>query len=290
MTLMAVLLAIMVVGVVATIWWGATPYRPWPSPNPDEADPPPLTTATRRVLRGAAVGLVGGFWTGILVTGPAIRLVMRLLAVTAGDDAQGRLTEADEVVGVVSVDGTIGLIIFGGLFAGLVSGLLYAAIRHWLPSGRLGGVVFGCLHLLVAATRIDPLRPENPDFDIVGPGWLSVTTFVLACLLHGMAVAAFANRYSHELPPAVAGVPGLARAIVPPAPAVVVTLAAAVFLVPVIVVMALVAALSQSRSVVRFARSRAVLVGGRVVLALLALALLPFTLRDLGDVVVRAAG
>ena len=56
---------------------------------------------------GAAVGLTGGFWTGLLVTGPAVRLAMRLLAVTGGDDAQGRITEAEEVVGSVSLDGTI---------------------------------------------------------------------------------------------------------------------------------------------------------------------------------------
>ena len=37
---------------------------------------------------------------------------MRLLAVTAGDAAQGRITEADQLVGAISVDGTMGFVIF----------------------------------------------------------------------------------------------------------------------------------------------------------------------------------
>jgi len=36
---------------------------------------------------------------GILAAGAGGRLVMRLLAVTAGPDAQGRITEAEKLVG-----------------------------------------------------------------------------------------------------------------------------------------------------------------------------------------------
>jgi hypothetical protein len=284
---MVVLGLVLAAGIVATLWWGGTRYRPW-TPEPDgDPDHPSVRTATLRVLRGTGIGLVGGFWAGALVTGPAIRLVMRLLAVTGDDAAQGRTTEADEVVGVISVDGTIGLIIFGGLFAGLLSGFVYAAVRPWLPAGRLGGVVFGALHLLIAATRIDPLRPANPDFDIVGPGWLSVATFGAACLLHGMAVAAIANRYSQTMPPPVPDRVGWLKAIVPLALPLLVALPAVVFMAPVLLVMALIVLLSQIRPVVRFGRSRRALVAGWVVLGIVAVALLPFTLADLGDIIVR---
>jgi hypothetical protein len=103
-----------------------------------------------RHLRGVAIALVGGFWAGALVTGPAVRLIMRLLAVTAGDDAQGMITEAVEVVGRIEFDGTIGLYLFGGVLPGLLSGGIYMVIRRWLPAGRIGSVVFGALHLVVA--------------------------------------------------------------------------------------------------------------------------------------------
>ena len=140
---------------------------------------------------------------------------MRLLAVTAGDEAEGRLTEAEEVIGSIDVGGTIGLIVFGGILPGLLSGAIYVVFRRWLPSGRLGGVVFGALHLVIAATRIDPLRPDNPDFDILGPGWLAVAAFGLASVVHGMAVVAIANRYSHHFPPAASTPAERARAFVP---------------------------------------------------------------------------
>jgi hypothetical protein len=125
---------------------------------------------------------------------------MRLLAATAGPSAQGRLTEAEEIVGLITTDGTFGFIVFTGLFFGLPSGALYMLLRRWLPGGRLAGPAFGLLLLVVAAPYLDPLRPENPDFDIVGPGWLAVVVFSAMALLHGMVVAALAARYSERLP------------------------------------------------------------------------------------------
>lgn len=43
---------------------------------------------------------------------------MRLLAATAGDAAQGRRTEAEEIVGRITTGGSIGFIVFTGLFFG----------------------------------------------------------------------------------------------------------------------------------------------------------------------------
>ena len=48
--------------------------------------------------------------------------------------------------------------------------------------------------------RIDPLRPDNIDFALVGPGWLAVTVYTLLALASGVATAALAGRLSHELP------------------------------------------------------------------------------------------
>ena len=101
---------LLLVGLTLTIRWCRTAYRPWGSaaPHADSAEeiaeeptsatPSSLQLTTLRYLRGVAVGLVGGFWAGALLTGPAGRLIMRLLAVTAGEDAQGKITEAEEVV------------------------------------------------------------------------------------------------------------------------------------------------------------------------------------------------
>ena len=275
-TVLAVMAALLVVGLVLTLRWAARPYR--------AGEGPPAV----RYLRGLAVALVAGFWAGVLVTGPAVRLAMRLLAVTGGDDAQRRFTEADEIVGRVDLDGTISLILFGGVLPGLLSGVIYVLVRRLLPAGAGGGVVFGLLHLVVAATRLDPLRPDNPDFDLVGPGWLAVLTFGLAAVAHGMAVAAFAARYSEALPPAA---PATRAAWVRVLLALVVPALMVLLLVPVVVLLAaglLVAVVAgRSPGVMRAVRSPRVVTAGRVALAALALVLLPGAVTDVHDVVVR---
>ena len=71
----------------------------------------------------------------MVAAGAGGRLVMRLLAVTAGPGAQGRITEADQVVGRISVDGTLGFIIFAGLLFGAASGAAYLLLRRWPAPG-----------------------------------------------------------------------------------------------------------------------------------------------------------
>jgi hypothetical protein len=272
---LAVMAALLVVGSALLFRWATRPYR--------EGEGPPAV----RYLRSVTVAVTAGFWSGILVTGPAVRLAMRLLAVTGGDDAQRRFTEADEVVGRVDVGGTVAVILFGGVLPGLVSGLVYVLVRRLLPAGAGGGVVFGLLHLVVAATRLDPLRPENPDFDLVGPGWLSVLTFGLVAVAHGTAIAAFAARYSAALPPAAATRATWARALLPAViPALLVLLVAplAVVLTAGLVVAAVAGPVP---AVVRAARSPRVVAAGRMALVAVALVLLPGAVDDIHDVVVR---
>jgi hypothetical protein len=293
MILMAVMGLVLLIGITLTLWWGGVGYETW-EPAPGHADRtsrssapdlrPSVQISALRYLRGVAIALVGGFWAGALVTGPFVRLIMRLLAVTAGDGAQGRLTEADEIVGSIDLDGTIGLVIFGGILPGLLSGAIYVVFRRWLPSGRLGGVVFGALHLVVAATRIDPLRSDNPDFDLLGPGWLAAAAFGLACVFHGMAVVAIANRYSHDVSPAASA---RARAVVPLVLPAVLLIPAFFLLVPIAVGLVITIAASRIEPVVGFVRSRGALVGGRIAVVLLAVALLPGTITDVHDVIVR---
>jgi hypothetical protein len=291
--LMTVMGLLLLLGMVVTLWWGGTAYRAWiPASElagafPTTGDRPSARAVALQYLRGVAVALVGGFWAGALVTGPAMRLIMRLLAVTAGDDAQGGITEAEEVVGEIELDGTLGLYVFGGILPGLLSGGIYVVLRRLLPDGRLGGVVFGALHLVLAATRIDPLRPENTDFDLVGPGWLSVVTFGVASVVHGMAVVAVANRYSRLFPPAAPDRASLLRAVLPLVLPALLLVPGAFLLVILLLGLLVVVVVSRLGPAVRAVRSRAVLVGGRIAVAILAVALLPATVADLIDVIDR---
>jgi len=195
---------------------------------------------------------------------------MRLLAATAGDAAQGRETEAEEIVGRITTGGSIGFIIFTGLFFGLATGALYLVIRRWLPPGRLGGLAYGMLLLIIAAPRIDPLRADNPDFGIVGPGWVAVLVFAALVLVHGMLVAALAGRYSRTLPlPSLRRRTLLAYApllLLVPAPPVVVILS---------LIGLLAVGLSRAQPVIKALRSHATAVAGRVVLAVVTIVALP---------------
>lgn len=294
MALMGLMGALLVVGVVATVAWGGSPYQRWHPAKEGRRDREPTSTAdavpsvveaSQRYLRGVAVALVGGFWAGALVTGPAMRLIMRLLAVTGGDDAQGRITEAEEVVGDISLDGTVGLYLFGGILPGLLSGAIYVVVRRWLPAGHVGGVVFGLLHLIVAATRVDPLRPDNRDFDIVGPGWLSVLTFGLAAIGHGMAVAAVANRFSAVFPPASRQLAVRLRSWLPLMPPLLLLVPGVFLLVPIGIGLVLAVALLKLDGSAHVTASRPFELGGRIAAALLAVALAPGAVADLRDII-----
>src|SRR5688572_8223885 len=62
------------------------------------------------VSRGGGM-VLGACLAGVLTIGAGSRLMMRVLAATSSDDVQGRLTDAEEVIGEVSVGGSVFLII-----------------------------------------------------------------------------------------------------------------------------------------------------------------------------------
>jgi hypothetical protein len=277
-------IVLVVVGLLAIVRWGGLAVQPPPAPADDDTIPaarPPVSLVVRRYLWYLTLAISAGVGAGILAAGAGGRLVMRLLAVTAGPTAQGRITEADQVVGRISLDGTLGFIVFTGLFFGAASGAAYLLLRRWLPGGRTGGVAFGALLLVLAGTRLEPLRPGNPDFDLVGPGWVSVAAFAALVLFHGMLLAALAGRLSRAVP-LLALTP---RAIIAHVPLLLLALGS-VALVAAIVGVAVVSA-SQVPAVAGVWRDRRLVTAGRVILSLVALAALPSFARAITDILGR---
>ena len=90
--------------------------------------------------------------------------------------------------------------IFNGLFLGIAGAALYLLTRRLLPAGLIGGMVFGAGLLVLLGTTLEPLRDDNPDFDLVGPGWLAVLVFSGLALAYGIALAVFTARLSGWLP------------------------------------------------------------------------------------------
>jgi len=261
------MLALGVAGVVR--WGGYRVERPWAGDDL-AAERPSGVEILRRYLWWVDLAVIAGLPAGLLVVGPGGRLAMRLLAVTAGDGAQGRVTEAEEVVGHITVGGTIGFVIFAGLFGGLMTGGLFVLLHRWLPGGRWAGLALGGLLMIVAATRIEPLRADNPDFDIVGPGWLAVIAFSAVVVGVAMLVAALAGRLSRALPLLTRR----RRSIVAYAPLLLLALPGPV-IVGVALVGALVVALSRSPVVTSALTSSTTTIVGHVVLAGVVLATLP---------------
>jgi hypothetical protein len=282
MAVVVVCALVVLAGLAAVVRWGGLAVQPPPDPVPPADDPPPAGLVARRYLWHLNLALAAGFGAGLLAAGAGGRLMMRLLAVTAGPGAQGAITEAGQLVGRISVDGTIGFVVFTALFLGLASGVLYLLLRPWLPVGRMGGVVYGGLLLVVAGSRVEPLRRGNPDFDLVGPGWVSVAGFAALVLLHGMLVAALAGRISRSVP--LLGTRPAAIAAHAP-------LLLLAPLVPVAVVVAVVGALAvlatRIPAVLTAWRHPTLARGGRLALLLVALVALPGFVSDMADILGR---
>jgi hypothetical protein len=275
MWVIALCVVMVLAGLVAIARWGGLAVQPPPSPATGEPGPPdrpvrpPVGLVVRRYLWYLTLAISAGVGAGLLAAGAGGRLVMRLLAVTAGPGAQGSITEADQVVGRISVDGTIGFIVFTGVIFGAASGAAYLLLRRWLPAGRAGGAVFGALLLVLAGTRLEPLRPGNPDFDLVGPGWLSLVTFAALVLFHGMLVAALAGRLSRSVPLLAPTVPAVAAHL----PLLLLAAGAVALVAAVVGAVAVLA--SQVPAVVAAWRDQRALTVGRAVLAVAALAAIP---------------
>jgi hypothetical protein len=276
---MAVCGAVLVAALVLGVRWRGCEFRAPPADGPLTAG-----EAARRYVWYASLALVAGTTVGTAVIGCGGRLAMRLLAATSGDDAQGRITEADEVVGRISAGGTFSFVLFNGILGGLACAVVYLVVRRLLPAGALGGAVFGLGLLVVAGTVVDPLRDENPDFDIVGPGWLSVAVFTALALAFGVVLAAATSRLSEWLP-LPANEPRVLLRYVPPA------LVAGLLFVPVTLVLAavgvVVVAVTRWRGLVDAVRSpRAVLVGRALALVLVVVSL-PNAVASMADIVTR---
>jgi hypothetical protein len=260
-------------GLVATVRWGGLPVQAPHVPLPEGAgpdDPPPVGLVLRRFVWNVNLALAAGVGAGVMAAGAGGRLVMRLLAVTAGDDAQGRITEANEVVGRITTDGSIGFVVFTALFFGSATGGAYLLVRRWLPAGRAGGLTYGALLLVLAGTRLEPLREGNPDFDLVGPGWVSLTAFSALVLFQGMLVAALAGRISRAVPLLGSG----PRAVAMHAPLLLLVPLAPVALA-LVVVAGLVVLVTRARPVIAAWHAHRFQPAGQVVLVLLALVALP---------------
>jgi hypothetical protein len=151
------------------------------------------------LLRSLAGCLAAGVVVGLLVAGLGSRAVMRLLAL-ADADARGTVTEAGNRVGEITAGGTLALILFVGIPAGVAAGLIVFLVRRWLPS-RLVWRGLGLSLVLLALLGGTVIDADNIDFRLLEPAGLAVALFGSLFLLAGYALAVLADRWAPRVPP-----------------------------------------------------------------------------------------
>jgi len=158
-----------------------------------------VSTAARlaAVLREIARGGLAATLAGGLVGGLGGRLLMRVAALL-NPDATGRLTENGEVVGAITLNGTLALIVFGGLLGGMAAGIVWVVVSPWLPGrGRTRWLLAAGVTLALGGSFL--VRSNNTDFLVLESDPLLVALLLGLVALIGAATAWFDERLERGL-------------------------------------------------------------------------------------------
>ena len=166
------------------------------------APPRSLGDAMAARLRDAAIVVVGAGIAGGLVGGLGSRLVMRLAALAA-PEVRGTLTENGNVVGDITLEGTIALVIFAGLSSTVFGSGAFVVARPWLPRRTLSrGLLFGVF--LLALTGPAVVDAANADFVVLGDRVLNVAMFSALFIAFGLVASLAVAVIDRRVPAAAA--------------------------------------------------------------------------------------
>jgi hypothetical protein len=146
-------------------------------------------SGTRRIppvviLREVAASAVAAVLAGIVAGGVGGRLVMRLAALL--DPARiGFRTDNGNRIGDITADGTLALVLFGGLFAGMAGATVWVVVRPWLPQRRLARYSAGAV-AAVGLSGFTVVDGSNRDFFILEPAVASVVMLLAVVGLAGV--------------------------------------------------------------------------------------------------------
>jgi hypothetical protein len=156
-------------------------------------------------VRHSAIVGIAGVITGLIIGGGGGRILMRIAAVAAPERVIGATTENGNRIGDITLGGTLGLLVFGGVLLGLLGAIAYLISEPWLTwARRWRGAVFGGFLLAIGSTAA--LNSENFDFFIVGNQGLNVGMFVALYLGFGALMVPMTG-YSNRPPTGMESVP-----------------------------------------------------------------------------------
>jgi hypothetical protein len=125
---------------------------------------------------------------------------MFVLRLTSDDSLHGLKTDDDFAIGKFSTD-TIFLVLFTAFLGGFF-GLVYLAIRRWLPE-RGRPAFYGAFCGLVGGALI--VSPGGTDFTELSPLSLAIALFVLIPAVYGVVLSAWVERSLRSDPEPMSG-------------------------------------------------------------------------------------
>ena len=146
----------------------------------------------RSAGRHLGAASLAGIIAGVLVGGLLGRVAMRVSGATTRPELVGSFTSNGNQVGEITFAGTLALILFVGVIAGLGGGVLFASAEPWLRSRRRKGLIFGAA--LLVAVGFTVLDPTNIDFERFGITPLNVLMFAALFIAFGVIVARLFER------------------------------------------------------------------------------------------------
>jgi hypothetical protein len=148
---------------------------------------------------------------------------MGILRVTSDPSLVGLETDDGFKIGIVS-GSTLFLVLFCTAL-GLIGGVVYLAVRSWLPDANRGAWTAAVTGAVIAALVI---KPEGIDFTRVEPLYLSIPMFIVIPVLYGWALSAWTERLlkrkSGSISAGAAFVPLLGLALIGPVGVIVVAI------------------------------------------------------------------
>ena len=133
-------------------------------------------TSVATLIREAAASGLAAALAGLIAGGLGGRLAMRISALL-NPSLAGVLSENGNAVGKITADGTIELVIFGGIVVGMIAATSWVAVRPWLP-GRGRWRYVAAATAAVGMTGFFVVDADNFDFAILRPAWLHVLMFM----------------------------------------------------------------------------------------------------------------
>ena len=143
------------------------------------------------LLRSPAAALGVGAFVGLVVAGGGSRVAMRLIALADGREDFGLSTEGGDIIGEVTLEGTL-FVLFAGLVLGIVGSFLYLGLRRWLPERRLfRALYFALITLGLGLTAT--INGNDGDFVFVNTA-VSIGAFACVLLAYGVLVPTLLDR------------------------------------------------------------------------------------------------